>query len=78
MQESIAVGYYQTGNLHQSESLCKQIVRKKPNHVDALNLLGLVCYCLANYDCAMDSALDLEDKACRAIHLISMHVSSSN
>ncbi len=49
----LAVGYYQTGKLYQSESLCRQIIRTQPNHVDALNLLGLVCYCLANYDCAI-------------------------
>jgi protein O-GlcNAc transferase len=51
----LAVDHYLNGNLHQSESLCRQIIKGQPNHVDALNLLGLVCYCLANYDCAIHS-----------------------
>ncbi len=50
----LAVGYYQTGDLQKAESLCGQIIRKQPKHIDALNLLGLVCYYLANYDSAIE------------------------
>jgi protein O-GlcNAc transferase len=58
----LAVDYYQNGNFHQAESLCRQIISEQHNHVDALNLLGLVCYCLSNYDHAIHcitSALEL-------------------
>jgi protein O-GlcNAc transferase len=50
----LAVSYYHTGNLQKAESLCQQIIRKKPKHVDTLNLLGLVHYYLANYDSAIE------------------------
>ena len=49
-----AVGYYQTGRLREAESVCKQIIRKQPRHVDALNLLGVVYYGLADYDSAIE------------------------
>jgi protein O-GlcNAc transferase len=48
-----AVDYYQTGNLEQAESLCRQVVRKQRKHVDALNLLGILSYCRADYDSAI-------------------------
>jgi tetratricopeptide (TPR) repeat protein len=50
----LAVGYYQTGKLPEAESLSRQIIRKQPKHVDALNLIGLICYDLANYDSAIE------------------------
>jgi tetratricopeptide (TPR) repeat protein len=48
-----AVNYYHSGDLHQSESLCRQIISEQPNHPNALYLMGLVCYGLAQYDAAI-------------------------
>jgi protein O-GlcNAc transferase len=48
-----AIGYYNNGDLDQADALCRKIVVKKPKHIDALNLLGLIAYEKKNYDAAI-------------------------
>jgi protein O-GlcNAc transferase len=49
-----AIDQYNKGNLEQAEALCGKILTKKPKHVDALNLIGLISYERKNYDAAID------------------------
>ncbi len=49
-----AIEHYNKGNLEQAETLSRKILTKKPKHVDALNLLGLIFYERNNYDVAID------------------------
>jgi protein O-GlcNAc transferase len=48
-----AIGQYNNGDLDQADALCKKILVKKPKHVDALNLRGLIAYGKKNYDAAI-------------------------
>ncbi|MDC7987057.1 tetratricopeptide repeat protein, partial [Rhodoplanes sp. TEM] len=38
-----AVGHYSAGRLAQAETLCRRVVGRQPKHVDALNLLAVLC-----------------------------------
>ena len=37
-----AFGHYQAGRLQEAQALCRQILANRPNHADAVQLLGLV------------------------------------
>jgi protein O-GlcNAc transferase len=45
---------HQAGNLKQAELLCRKILKKQPDNVDILRLLGVLCYQLKNHSSAMD------------------------
>jgi predicted O-linked N-acetylglucosamine transferase (SPINDLY family) len=47
-----AFTYYQSGNLQQAEHICKKILHKYPQHLNALNMLGAISYQLRKYDAA--------------------------
>ena len=58
-----ADGYYQTGNLGQAESLCREVLRVEPRNVDALLMLGVIYQQTGNYDAAithLETALQLD------------------
>jgi protein O-GlcNAc transferase len=38
---NLVVEYYQKGDIKQAEVICKKILKKKPNNVDALHFLGI-------------------------------------
>jgi predicted O-linked N-acetylglucosamine transferase (SPINDLY family) len=44
---------YQAGNLKQAEITCKKILKKQPQNIDALNLLGAIFSRMGNYDSAI-------------------------
>jgi len=44
---------YQSGNLIQAEFICRDILKKHPANVDAMHLLGVICYQSNNYDSAI-------------------------
>jgi tetratricopeptide (TPR) repeat protein len=39
-----AVGYYQAGDLEQTEKVCKEILSIQPDNIDALNFIGILYY----------------------------------
>ena len=49
----IAHEHFQNKNYHQSEHICNKIIEKKPNHIKALNLLGIISLQLGEYHVAM-------------------------
>ena len=44
---------FRTGNLNEAEILYKKVLRAKPNNINALHNLGLICYQRADYDAAI-------------------------
>jgi len=50
----LAVKHCHEGNLHQGESLCKDILKKQPGNVLVLNLLGVIHYQLGNFNTATE------------------------
>lgn len=48
-----AMENYQAGNLQQAETIYKKILRIKPNHFNALHMLGVICLQSKNYDAAI-------------------------
>jgi protein O-GlcNAc transferase len=48
----LAIENHKAGNLQQAELLYRKILRKRPNDVDALHLLGVLCYQRGDYDSA--------------------------
>lgn len=46
----LAFKHYQTGDLKQTERICKEILKKQPNNLDMLYFLGIVCYQRQKYD----------------------------
>ena len=44
---------FRTGNLNEAEILYKKVLKAKPNNIDALHNLGLICYQRADYDAAI-------------------------
>ncbi len=41
---TVAIHYYESGDLKKAEQLCQGILRENPNHPDALNLFGIIAY----------------------------------
>jgi tetratricopeptide (TPR) repeat protein len=48
-----AVRYFQEGDLESAGNVCKKILRKQPKNSDALQLLGILCYRIHDYDAAI-------------------------
>jgi tetratricopeptide (TPR) repeat protein len=48
-----AMENYQAGNLQKTVNICKKIVKIQPNNINALNLLGIICYQIKDYDSAI-------------------------
>lgn len=48
-----ALENHKAGNLQQAELIYRNILRKRPNDVDALHLLGVLCHQLGHYDSAI-------------------------
>lgn len=48
-----AVNYHRGGDLKQAEALYKKVLKKQPNNIDALRMLGGICYQLGDYDNAI-------------------------
>ncbi|MEW6001772.1 MAG: tetratricopeptide repeat protein [Nitrospirota bacterium] len=48
-----AYQYCQSGDLNRASSVLKQILRVKPNNIDALHFLGMICCQLEDYDNAL-------------------------
>jgi len=53
-QIRLAVQYCQQGNLHQAESVCKENLKKHPDNLLLLNLMGVIQYQLGNYSSATE------------------------
>ncbi len=51
----LALEHYQSGTLQQAEHICRKILKKHPNNVDALHFLGVICYQRGYYDLAIKS-----------------------
>jgi len=49
-----AVEYFQTGNFHQAEHICREILATQPDNIDALHFLGIIQYQLGHYDAAIE------------------------
>jgi FkbM family methyltransferase len=49
----VAIEHYQSGNLEQSENICRKIVEVQPNNAQVLHLLGVINYLLKKYDSAI-------------------------
>ena len=45
--------YYQAGDLNQASNICKKILKVKPNNIDALHFLEMICCQLGNFDDAI-------------------------
>jgi tetratricopeptide (TPR) repeat protein len=45
-----AVGYYESGDLEQTEKVCKEILSIQPDNIDALNFIGILYYQQGLYD----------------------------
>ena len=50
----LALQHHQAGNLHQAESLYRQILQVDPRHVDALHLFGVMAHQVGRNDLAVD------------------------
>jgi tetratricopeptide (TPR) repeat protein len=50
----IVLDHFQSGKLRQAEYICKKILKKHPNNVDALHFLGVIYSELGNPDLAID------------------------
>lgn len=51
----IAVEHLKSGKLQQAENVCRKILRQHPNNIEGLHFLGIICYKMENYDCAVES-----------------------
>ena len=49
-----AFEYFQAGNLHQAEQICREILETQPNNADVLHFLGIIHFQLRNHDSAID------------------------
>jgi predicted O-linked N-acetylglucosamine transferase (SPINDLY family) len=49
-----AIGHHKAGELGQAESLCRQILARRPQHVDTLHFLGLIAQQSGHFDNAVD------------------------
>ena len=47
-----ALENHKAGNLQQAELIYRNILKKRPNDVDALHLLGVLCHQMGDYDSA--------------------------
>lgn len=50
----LAAQHYQGGRLHEAESLLRQILGQKPDHPDALHLLGLIAHHGGHHEAAIE------------------------
>jgi FkbM family methyltransferase len=48
-----AIEHYHSGNLEQSEKICRELLEVQPNNAQVLHLLGVINYVLKNYDSAI-------------------------
>jgi protein O-GlcNAc transferase len=49
----LAHQYYQAGDLNQASNICKKILRVKPNSIDVLHFLEMICCQLGDFDDAI-------------------------
>jgi Tfp pilus assembly protein PilF len=49
----LAYQYYQAGDLNQASNIYKKILRVKPNNIDALHFLEMICCQLGDFDDAI-------------------------
>ena len=63
MELQSAIASHQRGELAEAQVLYEKILKKYPNHFDALHLLGLICYQSGQ----LQRAVDLIDRAIRII-----------
>ena len=49
-----ALEQFQAGRIQDAERVCRGILEQKPDHAEALHLLGVVCHRLGNGDSALD------------------------
>jgi tetratricopeptide (TPR) repeat protein len=52
-EEQLALVYMRKGDLLQAEAIYKNILRSQPDHFDALHMLGVIYYQLANFELAI-------------------------
>ncbi|MBF0382091.1 MAG: tetratricopeptide repeat protein [Magnetococcales bacterium] len=51
---NLAVEYFNGGNFNECEKLCGAILHEAPNHVDAINLLGVIAQRVNRHDLALE------------------------
>jgi tetratricopeptide (TPR) repeat protein len=49
----LALRHYQTGNLHEAETICTEILKIQPDNFDALHLIGIISYLLEKHSLAI-------------------------
>ena len=49
----LAIEHYHSGNLEQSEKICREILEVQPDNAQVLHLLGVINYVLKKYDSAI-------------------------
>jgi len=48
-----ALAHHQAGRLQQAETICRQILVSRPDHPDALHLLGMIALQTGNHETAV-------------------------
>ncbi len=49
----LAIEHYHSGNLEQSENICREILKIQSNNAQVCHLLGVICYGFKRYDSAL-------------------------
>jgi len=67
----LAFKHYEAGNLQESVSICKEILRRKPREIAVLHFLGIVYQQLKDYDVAikyLQTALQLDQNSSEGLY----------
>jgi protein O-GlcNAc transferase len=49
-----AIEHYQSGDFRKAESICRKVLKKRPENADALHFLGVICSASGQHDLAID------------------------